>query len=351
MIDLRSDTLSQPTEQMRKAMYTAEVGDDARTDYTEYGEDPTVRVLEEITCDITGKEAALFCNSGTMANYISLLTTCKRGDKVLLSPNSHIFRDEKAVFIENYFGLLPIFYDENKYGVPDMQSIGMILQNQDIKMLCLENTNNYYGGTCLSRENTEEICGLAKKKEIPIYLDGARIFNASVALSVTVKDLTSSVDSMMFCLSKGLGAPVGSLLCGSVEFIDKARNIRKLLGGSMRQSGIVAAAGIVALRDYNEKLTEDHRKAQLLANRIKLDSFVSIDYQSVQTNIVKIDISRSGLKASEIQEGLFQHGLKVKTISERFLRLTVYADIIEGEINRAASIFNEYMTEKLNPRV
>src|SRR5699024_2660214 len=157
MIDLRSDTLTMPTEEMRKAMYAAEVGDDARTGSTAQGEDETVRTLEQLASDCTGKERALFCNSGTMANYISLLTYCKRGDKVLLSENSHIFRSERAPFISDLFGLVPLFYSENKHGVPDLSSIEMKLRTENIKLICIENTNNYYGGTCIPPEILKKI--------------------------------------------------------------------------------------------------------------------------------------------------------------------------------------------------
>lgn len=343
MIDLRSDTLTRPTEKMRKAMYSAEVGDDARIDPNGQGEDPTVRALEELTCEITGKEAALFCNSGTMANYISLLTNCKRGEKVLLSANSHIYRSETALFTEQLFGLKPLFYDENKYGVPYIDDIENILQTEDISLLCLENTSNFYGGTCISQKKVDEIRKVARSLGIPVYLDGARIFNASVALGESIRDLCVPVDSLMFCLSKGLGAPVGSVLCGRADFIRDARKIRKRLGGAMRQAGVIAAAGIVALEHYNESLIEDHQNALFLAERIESNSKVSIDYQSVQTNIVKIDISNSGLTVQKMEEDLLERGLKVKSMSNRFLRLTVYNGVDKKQINQAADILNKYV--------
>lgn len=345
MIDLRSDTLTQPTEAMRQAMYMAEVGDDSRTTHKGHGEDPTVLALEDLACDLTRKEAALFCNSGTMANYIGLLSYCKRGDKVLLSKKSHIYRSEKAPFMEDLFGLVPVFYNENKYGIPDVKSIEKILQTENIKMLCIENTNNYYGGTCIPQEKLSKISALAKKKGIPAYLDGARIFNASVALDMPLRDLCIPVDSLMFCLSKGLGAPVGSVLCGSTGFIEKARKIRKLLGGAMRQAGILAAAGMLAIEQSNERIMNDHENAKLLAKSIESNSTATIDYPSVQTNIVRIDISNSGFTAQKMEEDLFECGLKIKSVGDSYLRMTVYDGIRKEQISKAAEIFNTYIAE------
>ncbi|MHA6252792.1 GntG family PLP-dependent aldolase [Oceanobacillus sp. CAU 1775] len=345
MIDLRSDTLTQPTEEMRKAMYRAEVGDDARTNNNSQGEDPTVRALEELASKYTGKEDALFCNSGTMANYIGLVTMCKREDKILLSKNSHIFRSELALFIEDLYGLVPVFYEEDSYGNPNANSIEKILETEDIKVICIENTNNFHGGTCLSEVCVNKIYAVAKKSTVPIYLDGARIFNASVALDLPVKDLCSPVDAMMFCLSKGLGAPVGSVLCGSTEFIKKARSTRKLLGGAMRQAGIIAAAGIVALQNPETDILKDHQNAQQLAKKIKSNSFISVDHESVQTNIVKILITKEQYSAQSIEKDLAERGLRVKAIDNNILRMTVYRGINELQIRKAATIFNEYINE------
>lgn len=345
MIDLRSDTLTQPTEAMREAMYKAEVGDDGRTNPNGVGEDPTVYALETFASNLTGKEAALFCNSGTMANYISLLSYCKRGDKVLLSRKSHIFRSEKAPFMKGLFGLIPVFYEENNYGIPDLNSIEQIIDSEDIKVICLENTHNYYGGTCIPLDTLQEISLLAIKKAIPLFMDGARIFNASVALNNSLKELCMPVDSLTFCLSKGLGASVGSLVCGKSTFINKARSVRKLLGGNMRQSGIIAAAGIEALQNYRVRLMEDHRKTRMLAEKLRLNSLVTIDLNKVQTNIITVDFSQSGIKSNQIEKDLFRRGLAVKRMDESCIRLTMYADINKRQISEAAEILNKYIFE------
>lgn len=343
MIDLRSDTLTKPTGEMRKAMFDAEVGDDARVNDIGRGKDPTVRALEELASEITGKEAALFCNSGTMANYIALITNCERGDKVLISKNSHIYRSEKAPFMEELFGLVPIFFDEDEYGIPCVKSIEKKLLNHNIKIICIENTLNFYGGTCIPLDQMNAIGKVANKENVPVYLDGARIFNASIALEVTVKELCAPLDSMMFCLSKGLGAPVGSLLCGSRDFIAQARKTRKLLGGAMRQAGILAAAGLIALKEPEKRLIEDHQKAQLLAKKIKPTGDIEVDYQSVQTNIVKVLVNSSKFSAHQMERNLSEHGLHVKAMNKKILRMTVYREINLKQINKAATIINEYV--------
>ena len=345
MIDLRSDTLTQPTEKMRAAMVEAEVGDDGRTDADGFGEDPTVRKLEAMASQLTGKEAALFCNSGTMANYVNLMVYCNRGDQVLLSRKSHLFRSEKAPFMEELFGFVPVFYEEDDYGIPDVHSIKQKIDSEDIKVICLENTHNYYGGTCIPVDVIQRISVLANTKGIPIFVDGARIFNAAISLNVTLEELCKPVHSLTFCLSKGLGAPVGSVICGDLEFIKTARGVRKLLGGNMRQSGILAVAGIEALKDYEERLREDHRKTRILVESLKLNQFVTVDKRAVQTNIINMDFSKSRKSAVQVEKDLFKRGLRIKAVGEHVIRLTVYADIHEEQILKAAEILNGYIAE------
>ncbi|WP_422124310.1 GntG family PLP-dependent aldolase [Planococcus sp. X10-3] len=341
MIDLRSDTLTQPTNEMRRAMSMAEVGDDGRTAPGGKGEDPTVVELERIAAEITGKEDALYCNSGTMANYISLLTHCRRGDEVLIGKDSHLYKNEQAPFLEEWGGLVPVFFKEDKQGFPDPSHVKEVLASRDIKLLCLENTHNFMGGTCLLQSQMKALCEAAHEKGVPVHLDGARIFNASIYLNLPVKEVVKDVDTLMFCLSKGLGAPVGSLLCGSREFILLARKIRKLLGGTMRQAGIIAAAGIVALESEVERLEEDHKHAYLLAKEINEIANLGIDLENVHTNIVKVDVSNRGFSAKELEQELLERGLKVKSVSDKYIRLTTYNGIQEVDIYKASKIFIE----------
>ncbi|MFT4415434.1 GntG family PLP-dependent aldolase [Fredinandcohnia humi] len=345
MIDLRSDTLTKPTESMRRAMYEAVVGDDGRVDLEGKGEDPTVNALENLASKITGKEDAMFCNSGTIANIIALVTYCQRVETVAISKYNHIYYSERSPFMEEYFGLKPSFYDIDEKGVPDLQSLHSIFMDGASKLLCLENSNNFKGGTCMSVQQTEEICSAAKKYKIPVHMDGARIFNVASYYDIPVKELLNSVDSVMFCLSKGLGAPIGSLLCGSKEFIGRARGIRKLLGGGMRQAGIVAAAGIIALQEEVERLKEDHKLAKLLASKLVTNKKIKIDPELVDTNIVTVDVSPSGYSAKKFEVDLETYGLKVKSMSEQYVRMTTYRGITLDDIENAATIFNDYCTK------
>ncbi|AXF57541.1 GntG family PLP-dependent aldolase [Salicibibacter kimchii] len=342
IIDLRSDTLTKPTKEMRKAMFEAEVGDDGREDNLGRGEDPTVNRLEDIAAEVSGKKAALFCNSGAMANLIALLTHCTRGDNVLLGETSHINKSEKAPFMDSFGGLIPRFFVTDPFGTPEINSIKQFIGDDEIKLLCLENTNNFMGGTCMSKEQTKAICHVAHEHAIPVHLDGARIFNASVYYDIPVKKLVEPVDSLMLSLSKGLGAPVGALLCGEKEFISRARKVRKLLGGSMRQSGVVAASGISAIQQEADRLKDDHDHAYRLANMIMNNDKIDIRIDSVQTNMIVVDVSPSGQSAETFESGLLKRGLKVKSISDRHVRMTTYREITRDNMIRAANIINSY---------
>ncbi|WP_246476543.1 GntG family PLP-dependent aldolase [Salicibibacter cibi] len=326
-------------------MYDAEVGDDGRTDKLGRGEDPSVNNLEDVAAEVMGKEAALFCNSGTMANLISLLTHGTRGDNVLAGETCHINKSEKAPFMENIGGLIPRFFETDVFGAPDMDSIHQLMNDYEIKLLCLENTNNFMGGTCLSKEQMNTLCNVAHENGIPVHLDGARIFNASVYYDIPVKKLVKPADSVMFSLSKGLGAPMGSVLCGQKAFITRARKIRKLLGGSMRQSGVVAATGITAIQQEVDRLKEDHENAYLLAGMIKDNAKINIRMDAVQTNIVNVDVSSSGRSAKTIESDLLNKGLKVKSISDYKVRITTYRGVTRDDIIRAATIINAYFRE------
>ncbi|MFD1926789.1 threonine aldolase family protein [Sporosarcina siberiensis] len=336
MIDLRSDTGTLPTDEMREVMKNAVVGDDGR------GTDPTVAKLEELSAEIFGKEAALFCNSGTMANIVAVLTHVKRGERIGIDPNSHIYSSETSIFMEDYFGRKAEFYRANSMGRPEMSDVRNLIERRQIQLLCFENTLGFYGGTCLTAEELADYCFEAQKHNIPVHLDGARIFNAAVHLNEKVSELTKSVDTVMYCLSKGLGAPVGSVLCGSKEFITQARKTRKALGGNMRQSGIVAAAGIIALQDA-DRLKDDHSHAQMLFKAIAHNPLIRINDASIQTNIIKIDISTSGMNLREFVNGLKKEGVLVKEVDGQHIRLVLHKDISTVHVGEAADSINRFL--------
>jgi len=341
-IDLRSDTLTVPTEDMRKAMYAAEVGDEGRAGSDGKGEDPTVSRLERLAAERTGKEDAVFVASGTMGNLVALLTHCSRGEKVAVERNLHIFRTEKGGFAEKIGGLQAVFFEADALGRPKLSSVGATLDQHRPRLLCLENTHNFAGGTCLGAGELEPLAAEAGNRGVLIHLDGARIFNASVATGAPVPQLVSPVDSVMFCLSKGLGAPVGSLLCGRRDFILEARQTRKLLGGVMRQAGVIAAAGIVALTDGVRRLGEDHKNSRLLAERLAGQKTVELNLDTVQTNIVMVDVSPSGRGAQTFKGELERRGLKVHAMSDRHIRMVTYRGVSEQDVIAAADIFNRY---------
>lgn len=343
MIDLRSDTLTKPTTDMRHAMFRAQVGDEGRTDLRGRGEDQTVNKLENLAAKITGKEEAIFLFSGTMANLVALLTYCKRGQSVCIDKNFHIYKNEKVGFLNEFGGLIPIFYNLSKYDIKkNFNNLQNFLKKKEIHLLCLENSFNFGGGTCLNKDQIDSICFLSQKYKIPVHLDGARIFNASQYLDIPVKELVKSADSLMFCLSKGLSAPIGSLLCGKHDYIFKARKIKKLLGGTTRQAGIMAAAGIVALRKEIPRLVEDYENARLLAKNISHNKLIKLDLETIQTNIIMIDVSPSGHSAKTFQKDLKKRGLFVHLASEKHIRLVTYRGINKKDITIASSIFNEY---------
>jgi threonine aldolase len=283
-IDLRSDTVTQPTPAMREAMYHAEVGDDV------YGEDPAVNRLEELAAQRMGKEAAIFVPAGTMGNAIAILVHCRRGDEVLVGDRAHIYLYEvggAARLNGSPVRVIPTLPD----GTLNREKLAGSFFGDDVHeartgLLCLEDTHNMCGGRVLAPEMLRELAAPARRRNLPVHLDGARIFNAAVALGVPASALAAEVDSVMFCLSKGLSAPVGSMLVGSSDFVAAARRVRKLLGGGMRQAGIIAAAGLVALNEMVERLTEDHANARKLADGLANIPGVAVDPSVVESNMV-----------------------------------------------------------------
>lgn len=342
VVDLRSDTLTVPTEDMRAAMREAEVGDDGRVDAEGRGGDPTVNRLEDHAADLLGKEAALFCPSGTMANLVALATWCERGDAAALEPDLHVFRTEKSPFMEKFLGIQPVLYTRDAEGMPEEASFASACA-AGVKLACVENSHNFGGGICVSLARQQALAAAARKVSVPVHMDGARLFNAAVALGVDAAQLAACADSVMFCLSKGLGAPFGSVLCGTREFIAKARQTRKLLGGGMRQAGIMAAAGLVALRTGIERLAEDHENARHLGAALAAyDEFV---LTPVQSNIVMLDISASGRSSEWFEQKLAPLGLLAKGMGKDHLRLTTYQGVERQDMARAIEAFQRFMEE------
>ena len=328
-IDLRSDTVTLPTDEMREAMKNAEVGDDGRQ------EDPTVNRLEKLAAKKLGKEAALFVSSGTMGNLVAVLSHCQKGDKIILQADSHMYYYE-GEGMSAVAGVIPRLIAGNK-GVPNPQDIKKAFREENInypktKLICLENTHNIAGGTVIPPKITEEICQLAHQRNIFVHLDGARIFNAAIALNIEVSDLVKSVDSVMFCISKGLSAPVGSILIGSKEFIQKARKNRKMLGGEMRQAGIIAAAGIIALEKMVERLREDHKNARLLGIGLADLDGLKVDLETVQTNMVNFDFQEVGMDNNQFLAKLAKYNILGSPQPPAKVRLVTHYGISEEDI-------------------
>lgn len=339
-IDLRSDTVTLPTPEMRLAMAEAEVGDDV------YGEDPSINRLEELSADRMGKEAGLFVVSGTMGNLSAILTHCGRGDEFILGNLSHTF-----IFEAGGAAALGGVHPHTLINQPDgslvLEEIEDAIRPDDIhqpisRLLVLENTHNRCGGTALSVEYTQAVGELAHRHGLKLHLDGARIFNAAVLFGVEATQLVEPADSVTFCLSKGLSAPVGSVLCGSQDFIKRARRIRKQLGGGMRQAGILAAAGIVALETMVDRLAEDHVRAKQLAQGLsRIDSLV-LDAGTPYTNMVFLSLEDNfPLSGNEVANKLKTLDVLVGVVSEKRFRLVTHYGIEDADIDSAIGAFQE----------
>lgn len=339
IIDLRSDTVTKPTLAMRQAMASADVGDDV------YGEDPTVNQLEKLAAETVGKEAALFVPSGSMGNQIALMTHCERGEEVICDADAHVFHYEMAAA-----GILSgvqlhcvreLHTDEGISAISDhiREPLSYLPKS---KLLCLENTLNRGGGSVMSAEQMAVAYRLAKEYGLNVHLDGARVFNAALALQCEAADLTCYVDSVMFCLSKGLGAPVGSILAGDKEFIDRARRFRKLLGGGMRQVGVLAAAGLIALQDTSH-LANDHANAKALAEGLSSFSGVRVNMDKVQTNMVMAGLEDSPYSIQEFLHKAATVGVLAGPMGRDKVRFVTHRDVNDGDIievlDRLGNIF------------
>lgn len=330
-IDLRSDTVTKPTEEMRKAAYLAEVGDDV------YREDPTIRKLEETAADILGKESALFVTSGTQGNQVSVLTHCHPGNEIILEEESHIFYYESGA-VAALAGVQTKTLPGNR-GAMDPRQVESSIRSIDqhfpeTGLICIENTHNRAGGAIVPIENIHDIYTIAKRKQVPVHMDGARLFNAAAASQKSAKDFAQYCDSVQICLSKGLGAPVGSVLAGSEEFIKSARKWRKRLGGGMRQAGILAAPGLVALTAMRDRLIVDHQNAQRFAEGIENIPRLSVS-NKVDTNIVIVDISKTNLQADHFVEKLKKDGVLAGTFSHSHIRFVTHFEISKEDIETA----------------
>ena len=338
VIDLRSDTVTRPSPGMREAIFKAEVGDDV------FGDDPTVIRLQEMLAQMLGKEAALFVASGTMANQVAINAHTQPGDEVIVERGCHTYNYEVAAHaVLSGVQLVPL---EGHRGVLTAEQVEGAIRADDVhlphtSLICLENTHNRAGGTIYPIEEIRRIAHLAQERELLMHLDGARLFNASVASGIPAQEYAAPFDSVSICLSKGLGAPVGSMVAGERDFIKRCHRYRKMYGGGMRQAGILAAAGIYALENNIQRLGEDHKNARLFAERVSKIPGIEIDMETVQTNIVVMNIAGLGLDSLRAMEMLKKSGLLVVIFGPQKIRAVTHLDVDEQDVLEAARIFEE----------
>ncbi len=336
-VDLRSDTLTLPTPQMREAMARAEVGDDV------WEEDPTVKRLEAVAAERLGQEAGLFVASGTMGNLVSVVSHTRSGQEVVLDLDSHIFNYEVAgAAVIGSVQMRPV---KTARGFLSPEQVKEALRPANIHvpptgLVCLENTHNRHGGTCCAPEEIAAVAAVAHAAGVPVHLDGARLFNAAVALGRPASEFARHVDSVTFCVSKGLGAPVGSVVCGARDFIARARRVRKMVGGGMRQAGVIAAAGLVALERMVDRLAEDHANARRLAEGLAKLPRLRVDLASVQTNIVIFGVERAG-GVEALVAGCAARKVKVHAIGPTSIRCVTHKDVDAEDIERALEAVGE----------
>ena len=347
-IDLRSDTVTKPSAEMRQAMADAEVGDDV------YGEDPSINKLQQKAADLLGKEAGLLMASGTMSNLVAALTHCKRGDEIIMGDQAHMFWNESAgasALAGAQLRLVPndpqgrIDLDDLKNAIRPKGNVHM----PPTTLICLENTHNRCSGGVLTPDDTKKVADIAHDAGAKVHLDGARLFNASVSLEVPPAALVQDVDDVSFCLSKALSCPVGSILCGSNEFIEGAHKWRKMVGGGMRQAGVLAAAGLVALDNMVERLADDHSNAKRLAEGLANIEGITVDPTSIQTNIVIFEVSESAGNANDVINELADEGVLVTYPGQQSLRMVTHRHISSSDIGEALSRVAKVMT-KMNSK-
>ena len=348
IIELRSDTFTTPTAEMRKAMADAEVGDD------QYGEDPTVDRLEERSAEVVGKQAAVYVPSGMMGNLCGVLAQAQRGDEVILGDMAHIHQNEMGAF--TVLGGIHARLVPNGDGLPALADIEAAFRPAQgmyprTALVCLENSHNNCGGTVLTAAQTRAVADLAHRLGAKVHLDGARIFNAAAALGVDVRELTQPVDTVQFCFSKGLAAPVGSILCGDAETVARARRVRKLLGGAMRQAGVIAAAALVGLERMRDRLAEDHRNARALADGLANVRGIRIDAAKVATNIVAFEVDPAWMDAGAFQKACAERGLRLSRYlgNSPRLRAVTHVDVTRDDVERALAIVSDVLAATRQP--
>jgi threonine aldolase len=342
VIDLRSDTVTLPTEEMRRAIYEADVGDDV------YGEDPTINRLEEMAAQLLKKEAALFTVSGTMSNLLAVLTHTSRGDEIIVGNEGHMFWYEVGG-ASALGGVVIHTIPNDEEGRMELEAIKQAIRTKNIHfpkttLLCLENTHNRCGGAVLTPEYTSAAAEVAHENRLRVHLDGARIFNAAIALNIPASELTRDVDSVCFCLSKGLSAPVGSLLCGTREFVESARKWRKMLGGGMRQAGVLAAAGIVALQTMIERLKEDHDNAKRLAHGLARIPGITVQRPDPPTNIVLFR-SFQNVPGLKFMEQMNSRGVRLSPRGGQDFRAVTHRMISATDVDEALTRIRRYAKE------
>ena len=336
VIDLRSDTITHPTDTMRRAMAEAEVGDDV------YGEDPSINLLEQRAAEILGKEAGLLTASGTMSNLVAALTYCHRGDEIIMGDQAHMFWNESAG-VSALAGAQVRLVPNDEQGRIDPEDLASAIRPRGnvhmppTTLVCLENTHNRCSGAALTPQDTKRVADIAHEAGASVHMDGARIFNAAVALEVPPGELVKDVDDVSFCLSKALSCPVGSVLCGTEEFIGEARRWRKMIGGGMRQAGVLAAAGLVALDTMIERLADDHANARRLAQGLSEIEGLNVDPESIQTNIVIFEIEPSVGTAPQVLHALAEAGVKVTPSRAQTLRMVTHRQVNSGDVEDALS--------------
>jgi threonine aldolase len=334
-LDFRSDTITEPTEEMREAMRVARVGDDGREG------DPTVRELEEYSAQLLGKEAALFVVSGTAGNLISLLAHTIHGQEIIMEKDAHLFINEVGGMAA-VAGLVvhQVAGTDGVMAAADVERAirGDKLHYPPTGLICLENTHNFAGGSCWSVAQMAAVKGVAERHGIPVHLDGARLFNAAVALGVPAREIAAQTDSATFCLSKGLSAPVGAVIVGPRKFIEIAKKKRQMLGGTLRQGGVIAAAGLVAVKTMVTRLAEDHANARRLAEKLTAIPGVSVAMQTVQTNIVKTDIAGLGAPSATVAAKLAEKNVLVLTPTHEALRWLTHRQVTASDVDEAAGV-------------
>ena len=341
-IDLRSDTVTKPTPEMREAMAEAEVGDDV------YRDDPTVNRLEALAANALGKESALFVPSGTMGNLLALLVHCQRGDEAIVGDKSHIYLNE-AGGMSALGGIQPCPVPNQKDGTLAPDDILASIRTEDVhhpitRLICLENTQNICGGIPLTAAYTREVGELARKNNLSLHIDGARIFNAAAAQNVSIRDLVDPADSVMFCLSKGLASPIGSMLVGTSKFIARARHLRKMLGGGMRQVGVLAAAGIISLEKMTTRLADDHARARKLADGLRNVKGVLVDESSPYSNMVYLNLASDvKVDAAKIIDSALKQGVLLDCENARRFRLVTHYWVDDKAVDKVIQVFKTAM--------